>query len=321
MKVLVVDDERAVRDSLRRALELEGYDVELAVDGADALHRLEANGQPDAVILDVLMPGVDGLEVCRRIRGKGNGVPVLMLTARTEVESRVAGLDAGADDYLAKPFALEELLARLRALLRRVSRGAEEILRFADLELDPNTREVRRGGEAIELTRTEFNLLELFLRNPRQVLTRSVIFERVWGYDFGFASNSLDVYIGYLRRKTEAGRPAASDPDGARRRLCAARAVTFRTRLALAAAVAVALAVVLASVIVFVVVRSELRAELDDALRDRAEEISNEPPDRVARLLFGPGPGFGGAEGYPQLVEGDGSTHRPRGGGCAAPGQ
>jgi two-component system, OmpR family, response regulator MprA len=204
MKVLVVDDERAVRDSLRRALELEGYDVELAVDGADALHQLEANGQPDAVILDVLMPGVDGLEVCRRIRGKGNGVPVLMLTARTEVESRVAGLDAGADDYLPKPFALEELLARLRALLRRVSPGAEETLRFADLELNPNTREVSRGGETIELTRTEFNLLELFLRNPRQVLTRSVIFERVWGYDFGFASNSLDVYIGYLRRKTEA---------------------------------------------------------------------------------------------------------------------
>ena len=204
MKVLVVDDERAVRDSLRRALELEGYDVELAADGADALHQLEANGQPDAVILDVLMPGVDGLEVCRRIRGKGNGVPVLMLTARTEVESRVAGLDAGADDYLAKPFALEELLARLRALLRRVTPGAEETLRFADLELNPNTREVNRGGETIELTRTEFNLLELFLRNPRQVLTRSVIFERVWGYDFGFASNSLDVYIGYLRRKTEA---------------------------------------------------------------------------------------------------------------------
>ena len=203
MKVLVVDDERAVRDSLRRALELEGYEVELAVDGADALLRLEANGQPDAVILDVLMPGVDGLEVCRRIRGKGNGVPVLMLTARTEVESRVAGLDAGADDYLPKPFALEELLARLRALLRRVTPGAEEILRFADLELNPSTREVSRAGEMIELTRTEFNLLELFLRNPRQVLTRSVIFERVWGYDFGFASNSLDVYVGYLRRKTE----------------------------------------------------------------------------------------------------------------------
>jgi two-component system, OmpR family, response regulator MprA len=208
MKVLVVDDERAVRDSLRRALELEGYEVELAVDGGDALHRLEANGQPDAVILDVLMPGVDGLEVCRRIRGKGSAVPVLMLTARTEIEDRVSGLDAGADDYLPKPFALEELLARLRALLRRTSPGTDEVLRFADLELNASTREVRRGGTRIELTRTEFNLLELFLRNPRQVLTRSVIFERVWGYDFGFASNSLDVYIGYLRRKTEVdGKP------------------------------------------------------------------------------------------------------------------
>ena len=208
MKVLVVDDERAVRDSLRRALELEGYEVELAVDGGDALHRLEANGQPDAVILDVLMPGVDGLEVCRRIRGKGSAVPVLMLTARTEIEDRVSGLDAGADDYLPKPFALEELLARLRALLRRTTPGADEVLRFADLELNASTREVGRGGTRIELTRTEFNLLELFLRNPRQVLTRSVIFERVWGYDFGFASNSLDVYIGYLRRKTEVdGKP------------------------------------------------------------------------------------------------------------------
>jgi two-component system response regulator MprA len=203
MRVLVVDDERAVRDSLRRALELEGYEVELAADGAEALYRLESNGQPDAVILDVLMPGVDGLEVSRRLRSKGNAVPILMLTARTEVESRVAGLDAGADDYLAKPFALEELLARLRALLRRMAPGTQEISRFADLELNPGTREVRRGGVPIELTRTEFNLLELFMRNPRQVLTRSVIFERVWGYDFGFASNSLDVYIGYLRRKTE----------------------------------------------------------------------------------------------------------------------
>jgi two-component system, OmpR family, response regulator MprA len=205
MKVLVVDDERAVRESLRRALELEGYEVELAEDGDVALARLAANGQPDAVILDVLMPTVDGLEVCRRLRRAGNAVPVLMLTARAEVDSRVAGLDAGADDYLPKPFALEELLARLRALLRRSAGATDEILRFEDLELDPRTREVRRGGGAVELTRTEFNLLELFMRNPRQVLTRSTIFERVWGYDFGFASNSLDVYIGYLRRKTEAG--------------------------------------------------------------------------------------------------------------------
>jgi two-component system response regulator MprA len=207
VRILVVDDERAVRESLRRALELEGYEIELAGDGQEALLRLAANGetQPDAVILDVLMPGVDGLEVCRRIRRAGNGVPVLMLTARDAVENRVAGLDAGADDYVTKPFALEELLARVRALLRRASDTPNEILRFADLELDPGTREVRRGGDLIELTRTEFALLELFMTNPRQVLTRSIIFERVWGYDFGFASNSLDVYIGYLRRKTEAG--------------------------------------------------------------------------------------------------------------------
>ena len=204
MKVLVVDDERAVRDSLRRALELEGYDVGLAADGGEALEKVESE-PPDAVILDVLMPGTDGLEVSRTLRRSGNRVPVLMLTARAEVGDRVAGLDAGADDYLTKPFALEELLARLRALLRRTADGSGESLRFADLELDPGTREVSRGGEPIDLTRTEFSLLELFMLNPRQVLTRSVIFERVWGYDFGYGSNSLDVYIGYLRRKTEAG--------------------------------------------------------------------------------------------------------------------
>ena len=204
MKILVVDDERAVRDSLRRALELEGYSVELASDGEEALERLSANGDTDAMILDVLMPGMDGLEVCRRVRREGNRIPVLMLTARAEVENRVAGLDAGADDYVAKPFALEELLARMRALMRRTPGGSGEPLRFADLELDPGTREVRRAGEPVDLTRTEFSLLELFMLNPRQVLTRSIIFERVWGYDFGFASNSLDVYIGYLRRKTEA---------------------------------------------------------------------------------------------------------------------
>ena len=205
MNVLVVDDEPAVRESLRRALELEGYKVELAEDGEIALEKLDGTAEPDAVILDILMPGIDGLEVCRRIRASGNQIPVLMLTARAEVDSRVAGLDAGADDYLSKPFALAELLARLRALLRRVGSVPGDTLRFADLELDPGTREVVRGGNPIELTRTEFSLLELFLRNPRQVLTRSIIFERVWGFDFGPTSNSLDVYIGYLRRKTEAG--------------------------------------------------------------------------------------------------------------------
>jgi two-component system response regulator MprA len=204
MKILVVDDERAVRESLRRALELEGYEIELAADGSEALYRLEGSHEPDAVILDVLMPGVDGLEVCRRLRGSGSKLPVLMLTARTEVEDRVAGLDAGADDYVTKPFALDELLARVRALLRRTTDEEGGALRFGDLELDPMTREVTRGGRPIELTRTEFSLLELFMRNPRQVLTRTIIFERVWGYDFGYASNSLDVYIGYLRRKTEA---------------------------------------------------------------------------------------------------------------------
>ena len=206
MRILVVDDDAAVRESLGRALRLEGYEVELASDGAEALERLDANGDdPDLVVLDVLMPNVDGLEVCRTLRRAGSRLPVLMLTARDEISDRVAGLDAGADDYVVKPFALAELLARVRALLRRSADEAVDILRFADVELDPSTREVHRGGDRIELTRTEFALLELFLLNPRQVLTRSIIFERVWGYDFGFGSNSLDVYIGYLRRKTEAG--------------------------------------------------------------------------------------------------------------------
>ena len=205
MRILVVDDEPAVRESLRRALQLEGYDVDLAADGEGALSRLHANSV-DAVVLDVSMPKLDGLETCRRLRSEGNRIPVLMLTARDEVSDRVAGLDAGADDYVVKPFALEELLARLRALLRRVAPPDDgDVLRFADVALEPATREVRRGSDSIELTRTEFSLLELFLRNPRQVLTRSIIFERVWGYDFGFGSNSLDVYVGYLRRKTEQG--------------------------------------------------------------------------------------------------------------------
>ena len=166
MKVLVVDDEPAVRDAVGRALKLDGFDVQTAIDGRDAIRRLP-DVRPDAVLLDVLMPGLDGLEVCRRLRATGNSVPVLMLTARDAVENRVEGLDAGADDYVTKPFALEELLARVRALIRRTADGADEKLRFADLELDPGTREVRRGGDPIELTRTEFSLLELFMRNPR----------------------------------------------------------------------------------------------------------------------------------------------------------
>jgi two-component system, OmpR family, response regulator MprA len=205
VRIMVVDDEPAVRESLRRALSLEGYDVELAADGAEALEAIRDHGDPDAILLDVLMPRLDGLEVARRLRARGLRTPILMLTARDEVRDRVAGLDAGADDYVVKPFALEELLARVRALLRRTDAAAGDILRYADLELDPRSHEAHRGGDPLELTRTEFSLLELFMLNPRQVLTRSVIFERVWGYDFGYGSNSLDVYIGYLRRKTEAG--------------------------------------------------------------------------------------------------------------------
>jgi two-component system response regulator MprA len=205
MRILVVDDEPAVRQALRRALALEGHEIDLAKDGVEAL-RLVAETSPDAMVLDVLMPEVDGLEVCRRMRAAGDATPILVLTARDAVADRVAGLDAGADDYLIKPFALEELLARVRALLRRTVANGEDrgVLRFIDLVLDPVAYEVRRGDRSIELTRTEFLLLELFLRNPRQVLTRSLIFDRVWGYDFGPASNSLEVYVGYLRRKTEA---------------------------------------------------------------------------------------------------------------------
>jgi two-component system, OmpR family, response regulator MprA len=209
VKILVVDDERAVRESLRRALELEGYEIELAEDGAQALERLESEPEPDAMVLDVLMPRVDGLEVSRTLRRNGSRLPILMLTARTQVEDRVEGLDAGADDYLTKPFALEELLARLRAMLRRVHVPAsdgldEEVLTFSDLSLNLATREVRRGERQIELTRTEFTLLEMFLRRPRRVLDRSFILEEVWGYDFPTTANSLEVYVGYLRRKTEA---------------------------------------------------------------------------------------------------------------------
>ena len=208
MRVLVVDDEPAVREALERILHLEGFDVEMARDGREAV-RSQATAPADAVLLDVLMPELDGLEVCRRMRDTGDRTPVLMLTARDEVGDRVAGLEAGADDYLPKPFALEELLARLRALLRRSGwMDQRDVLRFDDLELDPHSHEVRRGQRLMELTRTEFLLLELFLHHPRQVLTRSQIFDRVWGYDFGPASNSLEVYVGYLRRKTEeAGEP------------------------------------------------------------------------------------------------------------------
>ncbi|MFC8045945.1 response regulator transcription factor [Nocardia sp. NPDC057353] len=206
MRILVVDDDRAVRESLRRSLTFNGYTVDLAVDGVDALEKATIQ-RPDALVLDVMMPRLDGLEVCRRLRSTGDDLPILVLTARDSVSERVAGLDAGADDYLPKPFALEELLARLRALLRRTGGApgeASETLRFADLSLDPVTREVTRDTRAISLTRTEFSLLEMLMANPRRVLTRSRILEEVWGYDFPTSGNALEVYIGYLRRKTEA---------------------------------------------------------------------------------------------------------------------
>ncbi len=207
-RVLVVDDDRAVRESLRRSLEFNGYDVSLASDGAEALAGI-GTLTPDAVVMDVMMPRLDGVETTRALRSAGNDVPILVLTARDSVGDRVEGLDAGADDYLTKPFALEELLARLRALLRRSAPEAPdeidaEVLVFSDLSLNPATREVRRGEREIELTRTEFSLLEMFLRRPRRVLDRSFILEEVWGYDFPTTANSLEVYVGYLRRKTEA---------------------------------------------------------------------------------------------------------------------
>ncbi|MDQ1586160.1 MAG: two-component system, OmpR family, response regulator MprA [Actinomycetota bacterium] len=226
MRILVVDDDRAVRESLRRSLGFNGYQVDLAGDGAEALQRVAAQ-RPDAVVLDVMMPRVGGLETCRRLRADGDDIPILVLTARDSVADRVAGLDAGADDYLVKPFALEELLARLRALLRRTGPSADNdadasAMTFADLRLDPATREVLRGDRPIRLTRTEYSLLELFLRNPRRVLDRARILEEVWGYDFPTTANSLEVYVGYLRRKTEA--------DGEPRLLHTVRGVGYALR-------------------------------------------------------------------------------------------
>ena len=221
-RVLVVEDDAHVRDAVARALRFEGYDVHAAVDGNDALLRVDDIG-PDVIVLDVLMPGTDGLAVCRLLRARGNTTPILMLTARHEVSDRVAGLDAGADDYLVKPFALDELLARLRALLRRASvTGGEEVLRVGDVTLDPSRRQVWRGDSEIVLTKTEFDLLELLMFNAGIVVARETIYERIWGFDFETSSKSLDVYIGYLRRKTEA--------DGAPRIIHTVRGVGYTAR-------------------------------------------------------------------------------------------
>lgn len=223
-RLLVADDDHALRQVLDRALRFEGYTVDLAVDGADALSRIAALA-PDLIVLDVMMPTVDGLETCRRLRRSGDRTPVLMLTARDRVTDTVAGLDAGADDYLAKPFELQELLARLRALLRRTTAAPDAIggvLHIADLQLDPATRLVHHAGQVVELTRTEFDLLHTLLRHQNQVLTRAQLFEQVWGFDLDNSSNSLDVYIGYLRRKLEA--------DGAPRLLQTVRGIGFVLR-------------------------------------------------------------------------------------------
>jgi two-component system response regulator MprA len=219
--ILVVDDDAGLRRALRRVLVSHGFEVEAAVDGADALDQLRARPF-DLVVLDVMMPGTDGIEVCERIRAGGDDLPVLMLTARDAVRDRVVGLEAGADDYLVKPFANEELVARVRALLRRAGGAGSETIAFADVELDLLTRDGRRGEREIELSPIEFELLEFFLRHPRQVLTRSLIYERVWGYDASLSSNSLDVFVGHLRRKLEAG--------GERRLIQTVRGVGFTLR-------------------------------------------------------------------------------------------
>lgn len=200
-RILVIEDEERIRQFLKRGLTYENYIVDAAADGKDGLEQARDN-PPDLVLLDLMLPGIDGLEVCRRLRAASD-VPILMLTAKESIEDRVAGLDAGADDYLVKPFSFDELLARVRALLRRAQPAQPQVYRFADLELDTGTRQGRRGGVTFDLTAKEYELLELFMRNPRQVLTRDIIFDRVWGYDFGGGSNIIEVYVRYLRQKTE----------------------------------------------------------------------------------------------------------------------
>jgi len=202
-RILIIEDEERIRQFLQRGLSFDGYRVDVAADGQAGL-ELARDNPPDLVLLDIMLPGMDGLEVCRRIR-TASEVPILMLTAKETVEDRVRGLDAGADDYLVKPFAFDELVARIRALLRRAAPAKPQVYRFGDLELDTGTRQGRRGGRTFDLTAKEYELLELFMHHPRQVLTREIIFDRVWEYDFGGESNIIEVYVRYLRQKTEAG--------------------------------------------------------------------------------------------------------------------
>ena len=284
--VLVVEDDRAVRYAVDRALTFEGYTVNTARDGAEALAAV-VNDPPDVIVLDVMMPHVDGLETCRRIRARGIKTPILILTARHEISDRVAGLDAGADDYMVKPFALEELLARLRALLRRSSGSTTEVLAAGDLTLNAGTREVKRGNFDVNLTKTEFDLLELLVRNAGIVLDRGVIYEKIWGYDFETTSNSLDVYIGYLRRKTE--------PEGSPRLIHTVRGVGYvvklRTRIALTASIAVAIAVVLASIGAYFAARNELRDQVDESLIEVSDQARGF--QGLLNALGGPGLGRG----------------------------
>ena len=302
----MVDDDKAVRESLRRSLEFNGYDVSVASDGAEALAGLAAAGAaaaPDVVVMDVMMPRLDGIETTRALRAAGNDVPILVLTARDAVGDRVEGLDAGADDYLTKPFALQELLARLRALLRRatVAPGeADEVLAFSDLSMELATREVRRGDRTIVLTRTEFTLLEMFLRRPRRVLERSFILEEVWGYDFPTTANSLEVYVGYLRRKTE----AEDEP----RLIHTVRGVGYvlketvtgplpfpgegrwhyrrslASRVTLLTTMAVGLSVAIVALGAYATVRMQLQSSLDDSLVTRARIAAARRSTRSPRL-------------------------------------
>ena len=306
MRILIADDEQAVREALGRALTAEGYEVAFAGDGDETLLAVERD-EPDAAVLDVMMPPPDGLEVCRRLRAADNTIPILMLTAKREVSDRVAGLDAGADDYLAKPFALDELLARLRALLRRVP-NVEGRLEYADVVVDPSAHLAWRAGARLTLTRTEFALLELFLRSPERVLSRSAILVEVWGFDFGPTSNSLEVYVGYLRRKMEESGRATAHPHGARRRLRPPeRAVTLSRRVVLATSAAMGAVIVLLSVFTYLLVKRELYSRVDVTLRDRATELA--PTVEAGRASFreiivAPGE-------YVQMLSANGQSVRP----------